>query len=305
MEKQLQQRSTLLVMALVGLPPLLALVCVLLLSGCASPGSSIAPQAQASAAKDMPAPPEADDFPKLDAARWKQGAFPSLEAVRKMRTGMGKDQVRDLLGSPHFSEGLAGVREWNYIFHFRTGKGPEFVTCQYMVRYNGDGLTQGMYWKDPDCAMLVDPSQAKPIPVAVLAPASAPAKASQKMTLGADGLFRFDGGALGDLMPEGRAKIERLAADIKRNFVRVRSITVTGHTDRLGSASYNEALSLARANTVRELLAQQGIDRDAIRTLGMGPRQPVVQCPGTTKKPTLVSCLQPNRRVDIEVAGEQ
>ena len=217
-----------------------------------------------------------------------------------MRTGMGKDQVRDLLGSPHFSEGLAGVKEWNYIFHFRTGKGPEFTTCQYMVRYDGDRLTQGMYWKDPGCAMLLDPPQVKPIPVA--APVVTP---PQKVTLGADGLFRFGGGSLNDLAPEGRAKIERLAADIKRNFKRVHSIAVTGHTDRLGTASYNEALSLARANTVRDLLAQQGIERNAIRTAGMGARQPVVQCPGTAKTSALVSCLQPNRRVDIEVAGEQ
>lgn len=80
---------------------------------------------------------------------------------------------------------------------------------------------------------------------------------------------------------------------------------MTGHTDRLGTESANEALSVARANTVRELLAQQGIDRNAIRTAGMGARQPVVQCPGAAKTPALVSCLQPNRRVDIEVAGEQ
>ena len=300
MEKQLQQRATLLVSTLVGLPPLLALLCVLAISGCASPGSSMAPQAQASAAKDMPQGPKAEDFPKLDSAKWKQGAFPRLEALRMMRTGMGKDQVRELLGSPHFSEGLAGVKEWNYIFHFRTGKGAEFVTCQYMVRYNGDRLTHGMYWKDPDCAMLVDAPQVKPMPMA-----AAVATPPQKVTLGADGLFRFDGGALGDLMPEGRAKVEKLAADIKRNFKRVNSVAVTGHTDRLGTASYNEALSLARANTVRELLAQQGIDRNSIRTAGMGPRQPVVQCQGAAKTPALVSCLQPNRRVDIEVAGDQ
>lgn len=74
---------------------------------------------------------------------------------------------------------------------------------------------------------------------------------------------------------------------------------------RLGSDAYNAALSLTRADTVHKLLAQQGIDSKAIRAAGMGERQPVVQCPGTVKTAALVSCLQPNRRVEIEVAGEQ
>ena len=298
MEIQKQQGATLLAMAMVALPPLVACLCVLLLGGCASSASyPLVPAAQANAASDNPPPPKDEDFPKPGAAKWEQGSFPSLEALRAMRTGMGKDQVRELLSWPHFSEGLGGVREWNYIFHFRTGKGPEYVTCQYMVRYNKDVLTSGMYWKNPDCAALVNPPEAKPM-AAVVVPAPAPA---QKITLGADGLFRFDGGAVNDLLPEGRTKIERLAVEIQRNARQLQGIAVTGHTDRLGSESYNAALSLARANSVRELLAQNGIDRRLIRTQGMGERQPVAECPGAAKTPALVSCLQPNRRVDIEV----
>jgi len=298
MKRRFQQQAWLLVPMLNFLPILVAAASLLALGGCAGPGSAtIAPQA--GMIKDDAPPPKAEDFPKLDTVKWKEAAFPSLEALRTMRTGMGKDQVRELLGLPHFSEGIFGVREWNYIFYFRTAPGPEFATCQYMVRFNKDVLTSGMYWKGPDCAMLVDPPQLKPAS-AVAIPSPAPA---QKVTLGADGLFRFDGGAVGDLLPEGRANIERLAADIKRNFTQLQGIVVTGHTDRLGSESYNTALSLARANTVRGLLAQHDIDRKLIRTEGMGERQPVVQCPGTAKTPALVRCLQPNRRVEIEVVG--
>ncbi|MGJ7494596.1 OmpA family protein [Variovorax sp. RT4R15] len=304
MEKQKQLGATMLAMVLVALPPLIAAICVVVLGGCASPSYPITPHAHANAARENPPPPKDEDFPKLSTAKWEQGAFPSLEALRAMRTGMGKDQVRELLSWPHFSEGLGGVREWNYIFHFRTGKGPEYVTCQYMVRFNKDVLTSGMYWKGQGCAMLVDPPQVKPVPAAVVAPSVTPPPAPvQKVTLGADGLFRFDGGAVGDLLPEGRTKIEHLATDIKRNFTQLHGIVVAGHTDRLGSESYNAALSLARANSVRDLLAQQSIDRKLIRTEGMGERQPVAQCPGTAKTPALVSCLQPNRRVEIEVVG--
>ncbi|RYF38815.1 MAG: outer membrane protein assembly factor BamE, partial [Comamonadaceae bacterium] len=133
-------------------PLVAACLSALVTIGCASPSHTITPEMQARAAADNPAPPTDADFPALDAAKWQQGAFPSLEALRAMRTGMGKDQVRELLSFPHFSEGLGGVREWNYIFHFRTGAGPEYITCQYMVRFNADVLTNGMYWKGPGCA---------------------------------------------------------------------------------------------------------------------------------------------------------
>ena len=305
MKRMIQQQAKLLMPVLKFLPLLVVAVCLLALGGCASRGSAaVAPRA--AAIPDDAPPPRPEDFPKVDAARWKEGAFPKPEALRTMRTGMGRDQVRELLGLPHFSEGLFGVREWNYVFHFHTGKGPEFTTCQYMVRFNRDMLTNGMYWKQPDCAMLVDPPQIKPIPIPPAAAAKPPQPPqSDKLTLGADGLFRFGGGSLGDLMPEGRVKIEQLAADIKRNFRKLNYVAVTGHTDRLGAESDNETLSLARANTVRDLLLQGGIQKDVVRTAGLAGRQPLVQCSGTVQTPALVSCLQPNRRVEIEVSGDR
>ncbi|CAN5402316.1 hypothetical protein BH11PSE9_BH11PSE9_22430 [soil metagenome] len=142
-----------------------------LLVGCATPGVVIDGPAQVSAARETPAPPADKAFPSIASAQWKQGAFPSIEALRAMNTGMGKDQVRGLLGWPHFSEGLGRDREWNYIFHFRTGIGAEFVTCQYMVRFNREVLTNGLYWRDPDCARWLNPPRAA---VAVAAPAWAP-----------------------------------------------------------------------------------------------------------------------------------
>ena len=286
-----------------------AAVCALalLVQGCANPSYTITPEAHANAAKERPVGPKPEDFPAMDKAVWKQGSFPSLENLRQMRTGMGKDQVRQLLSWPHFSEGLGGVREWNYIFHFRTGTSADFVTCQYMVRFNDDVLSNGMYWKNPECALLVNPPEVRPVAVVVPPPPPPPAapKPAHKVTLGADGLFRFDGSSLKDLLPEGRNKVERLAGDMRGNFKSIHYILVTGHTDRLGSDAYNETLSLARANTVRDLLVQHGIDRKVIRTSGMGKRQPVAECPGAAKTPELVGCLQPNRRVELEVSGEQ
>jgi len=282
--------------------PLAALcLAALVAAGCASPSYTITPEMQARAASENPAPPKDDDFPPLDSAKWQQGAFPSLEALRAMHTGLGKDQVRGLLGFPHFREGLGGVREWNYIFHFRTGAGPAYITCQYMVRFNADVLTHGMYWKGPGCADLLKPPPAASRPAATVQPALAPAKT----TLGADGLFRFDGRSLADLLPEGRRKLDALASDIKGSNLRsVSAIRVTGHTDRLGSSSYNQALSLARANTVRDYLVQAGVPAHAMQVQGKGESEPKVQC-AQTRRAELIDCLAPNRRVEIEVFAER
>ena len=276
--------------------PFAALCLMALIAGCASPSYTVTPEMQARAAAENPSPPKDDDFPALESAKWQQGAFASIEALRAMRTGMGKDQVRELLGFPHFSEGLAGVREWNYIFHFRTGAGPAYITCQYMVRFNADVLTNGMYWKGPGCADLLKPAAAAARPVTVVAPAPA-----QRTTLGADGLFRFDGRSLADLLPEGRRKLDALAGDIRASAQPVESVRVIGHTDRLGSAAYNQALSLARADTVRDYLVRAGVPAQNVQVEGRGESQPKVQC-AQTSRVALIDCLAPNRRVEIEVS---
>jgi OOP family OmpA-OmpF porin len=78
---------------------------------------------------------------------------------------------------------------------------------------------------------------------------------------------------------------------------------VTGHTDRIGSAEYNLKLSKQRADAVRDYLISKGVDRTKIETIGMGEKEPVVQCNQKEMK-ALIACLQPNRRVDVQVKGE-
>lgn len=230
------------------------------------------------------------------------GTFPNLNNLRAVGPGVTKDQLYDLLGRPHFREGLTGPREWDYIFNFRGAAGA-VTTCQYKVIFDREYKGQSFYWQPANCSEMLE---ARPRAVAVVErPAPPPAPAPRRTTLGADGMFRFDGGTAADLLPEGRRRIEALAGEIKRNFRALREIRVTGHTDRLGADAYNDALSLARANTVRDLLVQQGIDARAIHTEGLGKRHPLVNCPGTHASAELVSCLQPNRRVEIDVTGEE
>jgi outer membrane protein OmpA-like peptidoglycan-associated protein len=71
-------------------------------------------------------------------------------------------------------------------------------------------------------------------------------------------------------------------------------ITVIGHTDRLGSDQVNDALSLQRAQRVREMLIQRGVAADRISVAGRGEREPLV--------PTADEVAEPrNRRVEVSV----
>jgi outer membrane protein OmpA-like peptidoglycan-associated protein len=242
----------------------------------------------------------------------KEGTFVNIENLKQMAPGLQKDQIYDLLGRPHFLTGMWGVREWNYLFNFRTGRGYEYITCQYKVLFDGNYRAESMYWRDGTCAQfLLAQQQPRPAPVVVTPlppPPPPPAPVPQPLRnirLGADGLFRFDGGRQQDLLPEGRQRIEALIAEIRRDVRSVSAITVTGHTDRIGSSAYNDALSRQRAETVREMFIRGGFEPYAIRAVGMGKHSPVVQCGGTRVTPELVNCLQPNRRVEIEVMGVQ
>jgi hypothetical protein len=76
------------------------------------------------------------------------------------------------------------------------------------------------------------------------------------------------------------------------------SITAEGHTDTSGSASYNMALSLRRANTVKDALVAAGVPAAAIVTVGKGEEGLLVPTGDGVREPQ-------NRRVVIFVAGGQ
>ena len=123
-----------------------------------------------------------------------------------------------------------------------------------------------------------------------------------KITLGASALFRFDKSGPADLLSEGRAQLDDLARRLGAAYVSIEGIALVGHTDRLGNAGYNARLSLQRAETVKAYLAARGLSVP-ITASGQGAAQPVTDCKATLAHAALTTCLQPNRRVDIEVRG--
>jgi len=69
-------------------------------------------------------------------------------------------------------------------------------------------------------------------------------------------------------------------------------ITATGHTDKSGPDNYNMALSLRRANAVKDALVREGVPATAITVVGRGETQPLVPTADGVREPQ-------NRRVEI------
>lgn len=220
-----------------------------------------------------------------------KGTFPTADELAQIKPGMTKQQFYKLLGRPHFNEGMFNVREWDYVFHFHTpGQGTDNVTtCQFKILYDTDKIARSFHWK------AVDPADA-------VCPPVKPDEEAHRYTISADALFAFDKGGIGDINAEGKAELDEFARKVK-SFDRLSAVRITGHTDRLGSGSYNRTLSQQRAETVRRYLAGQGVPSEVMSATGMGEEKPVQQCSDNLPRSELIECLKPNRRVEIEVEG--
>lgn len=132
----------------------------------------------------------------------------------------------------------------------------------------------------------------------------APPVTVETFTLSASALFRFDRSTEADLLPGGRAELDALAARLSEVYARIDSISLVGHTDRLGAEAYNLALSEARAATVKAYLQSRGVTAP-ISATGRGEVTPVTTaCPkGEVATRVLTECLQPDRRVDVGITG--
>ena len=213
----------------------------------------------------------------------KGGTFPNLDDLRLVGPGVTKDQLYQLLGRPHFHEGYAGVREWDYLFHFR--KDGKIITCQYKVVYDKDYLAQTFHWAPASCADL-------------LTEAAPPAAKERTFNLSADALFEFAKYGADDILPKGHEELAAIAEQLAD--ANKMTITVVGHTDRIGSDASNQLLSQRRAQTVRQYLVDRGVPAMSISAEGRGESQPVKDCEEQSRD-ALIACLLPNRRVEIQV----
>lgn len=95
-----------------------------------------------------------------------------------------------------------------------------------------------------------------------------------------------------ELTTESRAEFDRMIAELKGRPIP--DILLIGHTDTVGSADYNDKLSLMRAERARDLLATMGLERSRIQVAGRGKRELLVPTEDNVAEPR-------NRRVEINV----
>jgi OmpA-OmpF porin, OOP family len=160
-------------------------------------------------------------------------------------------------------------------------------------------------WNRGQTSQYCDPSM-KPIAVApapqapVLLAALPADPARQSISFSGDALFAFDKAVL---TQNGISMLDDLASRL--NGVTYDNIVATGHTDRFGSNEYNQKLSERRAAVVRDYLIGKNIQANRIDAVGKGETQPITladACPGV-KSVKVLACLQPDRRVDVEMVG--
>lgn len=94
------------------------------------------------------------------------------------------------------------------------------------------------------------------------------------------------------LTPESQPVVQEIFAEIARRADP--EIVVIGHTDRVGSVLFNDALSRRRAERVREDLVTLGIPGGRIEVAGRGEREPLVPTEDEVSEPR-------NRRVEISI----
>jgi len=181
--------------------------------------------------------------------------------------------------------------------------------------------SSGLCWRDAswtpetaaaDCDGAIKPMAAAPAPAPAPAPmapmapvapppppppaaapkaAMAAAPVSEKVTFAADAYFDFNKAVV---KPEAKAKMDDLVS--KAQGVNLEVIIAVGHTDSVGTAAYNQKLSVKRADAVKNYLVSKGIEKNRVYTEGKGMTQPVADnktAEGRAK----------NRRVEIEVVG--
>ncbi|MDN3212143.1 MULTISPECIES: OmpA family protein [Haemophilus] len=215
-------------------------------------------------------------WPKIDKSTFNHdgsqfGSWPNWDNVRMIERGMNKDQLYNLIGRPHFSEGLFGVEEWDYVFNYR--ENGVHKICQYKVLFDKNHNAQSFFWYPNGC------------------------NGNSAFTLSGDFLFDFDKDTL---TPRGKQVVDSVASQLKSTGAK--DVKVAGYTDRLGSDAYNLNLSQRRADRVKARLIEDGVNTQ-ITAVGYGKNPQVKACDGIPHGQALKDCLRPNRRVEITTSG--
>lgn len=237
------------------------------------------------------APSEFDDVQvkvdELGPEYVRDGVAITPQAISQVVPGSSTTDVRRLLGGPIDA---TNQRWWLYNINLPLQAGGSYLVCQMGVAFDPAGLVSSTKWRRPQCSALYE-ELIKPQEPDV-----------EEITLFSDVLFGYDSATLSS---EGLKELDLAAQVVAGKLVHLERVVVVGHSDRIGSASYNDPLSRRRAEAVRNYLISKGISSHLISAEGRGSREPLIECQGNAITASLKQCLQPNRRVQIMIYGQR
>lgn len=124
----------------------------------------------------------------------------------------------------------------------------------------------------------------------------------ETITLESDTLFAFARADFQSLKSEGQSQLSSIANKLL-NTPNIGKIIISGHADQLGDPQGNLQVSRQRAQTIRTYLVGKGVPAELVDAQGEGSTKPLVKCDMQMSRAPLIKCLEPNRRVEIEVRG--
>lgn len=122
----------------------------------------------------------------------------------------------------------------------------------------------------------------------------------ETITLESDTLFAFGRADFQSLKTEGQSQLSAIAGKLL-STPNIGKIIIAGHADQLGDRQGNLQVSRQRAQTIKTYLVGKGVPAELVEAVGEGSEKPLVKCDMQQPRAQLIQCLEPNRRVEIEV----
>ncbi|WP_346830251.1 type VI secretion system membrane subunit TssM [Pseudomonas abietaniphila] len=122
----------------------------------------------------------------------------------------------------------------------------------------------------------------------------------ETITLESDTLFAFARADFQSLKTEGQSQLSAIAGKLL-STPNIGKIIIAGHADQLGDPQGNLQVSKQRAQTIKTYLVGKGVPAELVEAVGEGSEKPLVKCDMQLPRAQLIQCLEPNRRVEIEV----
>lgn len=207
--------------------------------------------------------------------------------IPNIRIGDSQKDINSWLGTPYSVKRIENGSVWDYNVSIPRSY-DSFLGCQYRMEFDSEGILQKVDWRKSVCDLLYRQYVAKSGEIE---------PRMEVYSFTSDVLFPFNEYRL---KLSGQKMLDDFVDELLARY-KDPIITVTGHTDRIGPEETNQTLSELRAREVGKRFLEKGHDDYNLLIKGVGEHKPIVECADDKRDDELIDCLEPNRRVEIEI----